>query len=162
MEDNNIKYELFCNVCKFGEDGDWVNDTLTAQPCCPHCGSTDIILMPFITCDCKDGDGYPNEATVYLNDEERTCDHCGQKYNEEGEKMKTFIISITETLNKTMKVQANSAEEALEKVTDLYDAGQITLDYDNFVEVQIEDETEWWTTEDGKLKESAEYFEEVE
>ena len=56
--------------------------------------------------------------------------------------MKTFYISITETLNKIVEVQAESSEEALRKVEDAYDADEFELDYDDYVDVEFEDDTE--------------------
>ena len=56
--------------------------------------------------------------------------------------MKTFYISVTETLNKIVEVQAESSEEALRKVEDAYDADEFELDYDDYVDVEFEDDTE--------------------
>ena len=56
--------------------------------------------------------------------------------------MKTFYISVTETLNKIVEVQAESSEEALRKAEDAYDADEFELDYDDYVDVEFEDDTE--------------------
>ena len=56
--------------------------------------------------------------------------------------MKTFYISITETLNKIVEVQAESSEEALRKAEDAYDADEFELDHDGYVDVEFEDDTE--------------------
>ena len=56
--------------------------------------------------------------------------------------MKTFYISVTETLNKIVEVQAESSEEALRKVEDAYDTDEFELDHDDYVDVEFEDDTE--------------------
>ena len=47
--------------------------------------------------------------------------------------MKTYYISVTETLNKVVEVQAESSEEALRKAEDAYDADEFELDHDDYV-----------------------------
>ena len=56
--------------------------------------------------------------------------------------MKTFYISVTETLNKIVEVQAESSEEALRKAEDAYYNGEIELDYNDMVDTDFNDETE--------------------
>ena len=56
--------------------------------------------------------------------------------------MKTYYISVTETLNKIVEVQAESSEEALRKVEDAYYNGEIVLDSEDFVDTDFNDETE--------------------
>ncbi len=56
--------------------------------------------------------------------------------------MKTYYISVTETLNKVVEVQAESSEEALRKAEDAYDADEFELDHDDYVDVEFEDDTE--------------------
>ena len=56
--------------------------------------------------------------------------------------MKTYYISITETLNKIVEVQAESSEEALRKAEDAYYNGEIVLDSEDFVDTDFNDETE--------------------
>ena len=56
--------------------------------------------------------------------------------------MKTFYISVTETLNKTVEVRAEDKWEAIQKVTDAYHDEQIVLDSDDYVDVDFSDETE--------------------
>ena len=56
--------------------------------------------------------------------------------------MKTFYISITETLKKTVEVHAEDKYEAIQKATDAYRDGQIVLDSDDFVVAEFNDETE--------------------
>lgn len=56
--------------------------------------------------------------------------------------MKTFYISVTETLNKIVEVQAESSEEALRKAKDAYDADEFELDHNDCVDTEFADDTE--------------------
>lgn len=56
--------------------------------------------------------------------------------------LKTFYISVTETLNKIVEVHAEDEYEAIHKVSDAYYDGQVVLDSDDYVDVQFSDETE--------------------
>lgn len=56
--------------------------------------------------------------------------------------MKTFYISVTETLNKIVEVQAESSEEALRKAEDAYDADEFELDHDDMEDLEFEDDTD--------------------
>ena len=56
--------------------------------------------------------------------------------------LKTFYISVTETLKKTVEVHAEDKYEAIQKATDAYCDGQVVLDSDDYVEVNFSDETE--------------------
>lgn len=56
--------------------------------------------------------------------------------------MKTFYISVTETLNKIVEVHAENKQEALQKAEDSYYNGEIVLDSEDFVDTQFDDETE--------------------
>lgn len=56
--------------------------------------------------------------------------------------MKTFYISITETLNKIVEVHAEDSDEALQKAEDAYYNGEVELDYNDMVDTQFNDETE--------------------
>ncbi|MDU2109026.1 MAG: DpnD/PcfM family protein [Peptoniphilus rhinitidis] len=51
--------------------------------------------------------------------------------------MKDFKIEIRETLLRDIEVKADSYEEALEKVKDLYYESEIVLYADDFVRVQF-------------------------
>lgn len=57
--------------------------------------------------------------------------------------MKEFEVEITETLQKTVTVEADSKDEALQMVEDMWKASDIILDADNFVGVE-------YTSDDGK------------
>ena len=56
--------------------------------------------------------------------------------------MKTYYISVTETLNKIVEVQAESSEEALRKAEDAYDADEFELDHDDMEDLEFEDDTD--------------------
>ena len=56
--------------------------------------------------------------------------------------MKTFYISVTETLNKIVEVQAESSKEALRKAEDAYDADKFELDHNDMEDLEFEDDTE--------------------
>ena len=56
--------------------------------------------------------------------------------------MKTFYISVTETLNKIVEVQAESSEEALRKAEDAYDADKFELDHNDMEDLEFEDDTD--------------------
>ena len=56
--------------------------------------------------------------------------------------MKTFYISVTETLNKIVEVHAEDSIEALQKAEDAYYNGEIVLDSEDFVDTEFEDDTE--------------------
>ena len=60
----------------------------------------------------------------------------------EGVNMKTFYISVTETLNKIVEVHAEDSSEALQKAEDAYYNGEIVLDSEDFVDTDFNDETE--------------------
>ena len=49
-----------------------------------------------------------------------------------------YLVRVTETLAKSVIVEANSKEEAENKVDQAYDDAQIVLDYDDFAEYEIE------------------------
>ena len=56
--------------------------------------------------------------------------------------MKTYYISVTETLNKIVEVHAEDSSEALQKAEDAYYNGEIVLDSEDFVDTDFNDETE--------------------
>lgn len=62
-----------------------------------------------------------------------------------------YYVSITETLNKIVSVEANSVEEAENKVTEKYLADEIKLtsrDYVGF-EIEVDDEQDYYQTVDA-------------
>lgn len=76
--------------------------------------------------------------------------------------MKTFYIAVTETTSKVVRIEAEDELDALDKVDSAFAEELYTLDpvYD-FVDRQVEDETEEWESliEQGFNKK--EDFEEV-
>lgn len=56
--------------------------------------------------------------------------------------MKTFYISVTETLKRIVEVHAEDSSEALQKVEDAYYNEEIVLDSEDFVNTDFNDETE--------------------
>ena len=51
--------------------------------------------------------------------------------------METFKIAIQAILSKTINIQAQNIEEALEKVNQMYRMEEIVLDYSDFVDKKI-------------------------
>ncbi len=56
--------------------------------------------------------------------------------------LKTFYISVTETLKKTVEVRAEDKYEAIQKVSDAYHDEQVVLDSDDYVDVDFDDVTD--------------------
>lgn len=56
--------------------------------------------------------------------------------------MKTFYISVTETLNKIVEVHAENEQEALQKAEDSYYNDEFELDYNDRVDTEFENDTE--------------------
>ena len=54
--------------------------------------------------------------------------------------MKRYYVSVTETLNKVVSVDAESEKEAVQKVQDAYNNSEIILDSDNFCGETVEAE----------------------
>ena len=67
--------------------------------------------------------------------------------------MKRYYVSVTETLNKVVSVDAESEKEAVQKVQDAYDGCDIILDSENFSceRVELGDDQDYWreVEEDG-------------
>ena len=61
--------------------------------------------------------------------------------------MKRYYVSVTETLNKVVSVDAESEKEAKQKVQDAYDGCDIILDSENFSceRIELGDDQEYWT-----------------
>ena len=60
--------------------------------------------------------------------------------------MKRYYVSVTETLNKVVSVDAESKEEAKQKVQDAYDNCDIILDSENFSceRIELGDDQDYW------------------
>lgn len=61
--------------------------------------------------------------------------------------MKKYYVSVTETLNKVVSVDAESENDALKQVQTAYDDSVIVLDSDNFCgeTIEIEDDQKFYT-----------------
>lgn len=64
--------------------------------------------------------------------------------------MKKYRILITETLQKVVEVEAENFSDAYDLVVEKYRDGNIVLDYDDFIDSQIENFTS--ETKDGEAK----------
>lgn len=64
--------------------------------------------------------------------------------------MKRYYVSVTEILNKVVSVDAESEEEAVQKVQDAYNNSEIILYSDNFCGeiVEAEDDQEFYVHEE--------------
>lgn len=62
-----------------------------------------------------------------------------------------YYVSITETLNKIVSVEANSVEEAENKVAEKYHADEITLTSNDYIDgmVEVEEEQDYYRTIDA-------------
>lgn len=60
--------------------------------------------------------------------------------------MKRYYVSVTETLNKVVSVDAESEKEAVQKVQDAYDGCDIVLDSENFSceRIELGDDQKYW------------------
>lgn len=61
--------------------------------------------------------------------------------------MKRYYVSVTETLNKVVSVDAESENEAVQKVYDAYNNSGIILDAENFAGemIELDDDQENWS-----------------
>lgn len=51
--------------------------------------------------------------------------------------MQKFAIEVKEVLSRIVDVEADSMEEAVSKVSEMYDAQEISLDYDDYAGYDI-------------------------
>lgn len=60
--------------------------------------------------------------------------------------MKRYYVSVTETLNKVVSVDAESEKEAVQKVQDAYDGCDIILDSENFSceRIELGNDQDYW------------------
>ena len=66
--------------------------------------------------------------------------------NQITEIMKRYYVSVTETLNKVVSVDAESEAEAVSAVNDAYNNCEIVLDSDDFIgeQVQVESDQQFY------------------
>ena len=55
--------------------------------------------------------------------------------------MKTYKVTITEILRRTIEVEAETSDDAIDMVEDGYRAEEYVLDYSDFVNVEFKIET---------------------
>lgn len=54
------------------------------------------------------------------------------------EDKKEYVVYITETLQRKVKVKADSLTDAEEKVQEMYSKEKITLDYNDYLQVEFD------------------------
>lgn len=54
------------------------------------------------------------------------------------ENQKEYIVYITETLQRKVKVKADNLIDAEEKVQEMYSKEEITLDYNDYLQVEFD------------------------
>lgn len=54
------------------------------------------------------------------------------------ENKKEYVVYITETLQRKVKVKADSLTDAEEKVQEMYSKEEITLDYNDYLQVEFD------------------------
>ena len=61
--------------------------------------------------------------------------------------MKRYYVSVTETLNKVVSVDAESEAEAVSAVNDAYNNCEIVLDSNNYIgkKVEVEDDQQFYS-----------------
>lgn len=67
--------------------------------------------------------------------------------------MERYYVSVTQTLNRVVSVDAESKEEALKKVNEANDNGEIEIDYeDNYSGelIELDDDQDYWRDVDNK------------
>ena len=78
--------------------------------------------------------------------------------------MKKYYVSVTETLNKVVSVDAESEKEAVQKVQDAYDGCDIILDSDNFSgeKIEVEDNDQYYKSTDEEYEEDGGYYQHID
>lgn len=54
------------------------------------------------------------------------------------ENQKEYVVYITETLQRKVKIKADSLTDAEEKVQEMYSNEEITLDYNDYLQVEFD------------------------
>ena len=54
------------------------------------------------------------------------------------EDKKEYVVYITETLQRKVKVKADSLTDAEEKVQEMYSKEEITIDYNDYLQVEFD------------------------
>ena len=67
--------------------------------------------------------------------------------------MKRYYVSVTQMLNRVVSVDAESEEEALKKVNEANDNGEIEIDYeDNYCgeQIELDADQDYWRDVDNE------------
>lgn len=74
--------------------------------------------------------------------------------------MKTFYIAVTEMLSRVVRIEAENELDALDKVDSAFNEGLYSLNGEDFVDRQVDDETDEWESmiEQG-LKDKKDFME---
>lgn len=74
--------------------------------------------------------------------------------------MKRYYVSVTETLNKVVSVDAESEADALEQVETAYNDSVIVLDSDNYCgkTVEVEDDQQFYVDYEKKYGETYQHI----
>lgn len=57
--------------------------------------------------------------------------------------MKTYTITIKETLSKTVLIKADNLDSAVERVEEAHKNGEVVLDYEDYDDVDVEPSPYW-------------------
>ena len=74
--------------------------------------------------------------------------------------MKRYYVSVTETLNVVVSVDAENEKEAVQKVQDAYNNSEIVLDSDNFCgeTIEIEEYQQFYTAYEKECGETYQHI----
>lgn len=76
--------------------------------------------------------------------------------------MKRYYVSVTETLNKIVSVDAKSEKDALEQVQKAYNDSVIVLDSNNFVNEEIELDSNQEFYADNEKEQSGDVYQHID
>lgn len=100
-------------------------------------------LLEALTAEIKKLNGYLPAITCELNHLKEAVEAAEKsekiEYRKKGVNMEKFNIEITETLQKVVSVEAKTLAEAIEKVKEDYNDGEIELDAMDLVETTYEE-----------------------
>lgn len=76
--------------------------------------------------------------------------------------MKRYYVSVTETLNKIVSVDAESEKDALEQVQTAYNDSVIVLDSNNFVNEEIEIDSNQEFYADNEKEQGGDFYQHID
>lgn len=94
-------------------------------------------------------------CTENTMDNENVCEECPvrksvtiivsecEKRKQGGIRMKTYAITIKETLSKTVLIKADNLDSAVERVEEAHKNGEVVLDYEDYDDVDVEPSPYW-------------------